>query len=234
MIFFSKKQFFTPGRSQILVWRVSADTPEEFERLLQALQKHSPKLWGGQWPTKLRPWAHNCKLQPYIQVKQPVLEDLVANHKAVELPHAYTELLIGWLKQEYWRLYGNHVHKDGQVAVYWQDRLRWLVNQVSKSGDYVPEPDLHEPSVICDAETMIVGLKIVNNRIENFDLGQRRRVNPVVNQDLSGIDEKFHFCLNLPEEDQEAHWKKEFPYYPISRLEEFREIWNRQRNGSVG
>jgi hypothetical protein len=213
MIFFSKKQFYTGGRGRIPVWRVSATTPEDFERLREAVSGLPRKLWSGQWPTEKRPWNYLDKRQPCLHVKREVL-DLLLEEGAVELPQTYCDLLTHQLRKEFWELWWRHGRLDGQAAVYWKKKLIWLHNHVYRSGEFVVQPDWYESDVKCDVSILIPGLKLINQRIENFDLGQRRRVNQENIPDKpteEDIPENIREYYNLPEADR-ASWLASHPW----------------------
>ena len=179
MIFFSKKRYFTGGKRKIPVRRVSATSVEDFDRLLGIVQALPTGSWWGWWPTHEFPWDWNSRLQPCVMVRDIHLYVLTEEF-AVELPETYADLLMTWLRKDYWdeQWHGFGRERGPQARVYWTQKLRWRVGRIFKSGEWISDPCSYEPDTECDRSVLIPGLKMINGRIENFDLGQRRPVNP--------------------------------------------------------
>ncbi len=179
MIYVSTEPKTQPGTVDKTVYKVSAATIPQFWDLLQWLQGHGEGWWG-RWPSKGRGWEHNDKRQPCFFLSGELLARLTSERKVAELPGPYAELQLTILRRELWKELW-HDHKSnvaGGVSEYWRKKLVYLSGAAKKSGDHFRDPTLYSGRGLADLPSSVELIENTNSWIENFDLGQRKRVNP--------------------------------------------------------
>ena len=192
MLVFSPKEYASGSSSGQRVYKIYSDSVKEFHALLEDLEGHKSSSWYGQWPTQVEPWPHNAKSTPHVKIKHE-LRDWAKAYGIVEVPFTYAELVGHWGKRAFWEgMWPHRATGSGKISHYWRSREHWCIHQIKKHREWVLTPELYQVGEDFDVEKTIQELKLINQRIEKTDHGQRRQVKP------------WESVLQIPSEDRFA------------------------------
>lgn len=184
MIVFSDKEHFTGGKGRFVVRKLTADTIEEWFRLLAAaVALDKPDQWWAEAPSAAEPWRANLKRQVVVWCRAGCMPELVVQSGAVQVPEAYWQLCGGLLRQDMWKAWRTDEWSDDTLWEFWRRKVKWLAGQVFRTGSYVANPVAWDGGeavggVRFSEQGAVEAVKTWNAWIENFDLAQHRRVNP--------------------------------------------------------
>ena len=167
-VFVCRVPVFSGGKVSKSVVKVCADNLEDWEELVGLLEYK-----GRGWVVQPRgnvpaDWTPNSRMLPYAKVRvedRKWLDDLEC--PVVDVPAGYVEWAQQTLKR---KLCGQKGPESGPAFQYNERKLREIGFRLMKNGlleDLEREfPDARQRSAI----------KIVNDAVENLDLGNRRRL----------------------------------------------------------
>ena len=135
------------------VTKVTCDTVDEWDRLLEVVSSHPAGSWWSGWASAKVPPRFDSKLVPEIYAKEVVLQDLIQEHGAVELSDDYYRVVCAFLKQDMWRNSGIHAHPGfefGEASAFFRKKMKWLIGQLVKNETLIVSGRLPETTRACD------------------------------------------------------------------------------------